>query len=150
MASSVMKKCSYCGFENQDEAVMCATCHTEFVVQTQPSPPEPRSEYVISPEERGFWERMTFRQFAILIVRLQALWLLFYAVLDTTYLPRYFIGLHRASSFAAASPEFRLDLFLLILRIIMHVAAAVAIIQYAERVLSWLVKDSIPKPSPNK
>ena len=149
-ASRFMKKCTYCGLENPDEAVMCGTCHTEFVAQTQPSQPEPISEYVVSPEERGFWERMTFRQFAVLIVRLQALWLLFYAVVDVTYLPRYFIGLHRASSFAAASPEFRLDLFLLILRIIMHVAAAVALIQYAERVLSWLVKDSIPKSPPNK
>jgi hypothetical protein len=85
-----MKKCTYCGLENPDEAVMCSTCHTEFVAPSQPSPPLPSDEHVISPEEQRFWERMTFRQFAILIVRLQAVWLLFYAVIDATYLPGYF------------------------------------------------------------
>jgi hypothetical protein len=144
-----MKKCTYCGLENPDEAVMCGTCHTEFVAPSQSSPSEPSCAHLISPEEKRFWEQMTFRQFAILIIRLQALWLLFDAVVDSTYLPRYFRGFLSNSSFYTLSPESRFEAFLAVLRVIMHVAAAVALIQYAERVLSWLVKDSVPKQSPN-
>jgi hypothetical protein len=143
-----MKKCTYCGLENPDEAVMCGTCHTEFVAPSQPSPPEPSGEYMISPDEQHFWERMTFRQFAILIVRLQALWLFFDAVVDATHLPRYFTLASEAPS--AFSQGMRLDLLFLILRIIIQIAAAVALIQYTERVLSWLVKDCVPKQPPDK
>jgi hypothetical protein len=139
-----MKKCNYCGFENPNEAVQCVTCHTPLVVPSQTAQPEPSGEYVISPEEKCFWERMTFRQFAILMIRLQAVWLLFYAVIDATYLPRYF-------SLSSRSPlytQISFTVFLAILRIILHVAVAVALIQHAERVLGWLVKDCIPKPPP--
>ena len=93
---------------------------------------------------------MTFRQFAILIVRLQAVWLLFYAVVDVTYLPRYLNLSSSVSSYAALSRAGRLDLLLLILRFLLHVAVAVALIQHAEKVLSWLVKDDIPKQPPGK
>lgn len=141
-----MKKCTYCGLENPDEAVMCSTCRTEFVAPSQLSSPDPSGEYVISPEEKRFWERMTFRQFAILMIRLQAVWLLFYAVVDATYLPRYF----RFSSPYPLYKQISFDVFLAILRIILHLAAAVALIQHAERVLSWLVKDCISEPPPNK
>ena len=144
-----MKKCTYCGLENSDEAVQCVTCHTSLTTPSQATKPQPSSEYVISPAEQHFWERMTFRQFAILMIRLQALWLLFYAVVDITYLSRYVSFSSTVSSYSALSPEARFDLLMLILRIIMHVAAAVALIQHAERVLSWLVKDSIPKSPPN-
>jgi hypothetical protein len=142
-----MKKCPYCGFENSDEAAQCVTCHTSLETPSQAAQPEPGRDYVISPNERRFWERMTFRQFAILLVRLQAVWLLFYAILYVTYLLRYFIGFQRASSFSALS-AFKLDIFLSILRIILHVAAAVLLIQHAERLLSWMVKDLLPKQPP--
>jgi hypothetical protein len=105
---------------------------------------------MISPEERHFWERMTFRQFAILTVRLQAVWLLFYAVIDLTYLPRYLTRVRGTSSYSPLYTQMSLDTFLAIVRIILHVAAAVALIQYAERALSWLVKDSISKPPPDQ
>ena len=39
---------------------------------------------------------------------------------------------------------------MLILRIILHIATAVALIQHSERVLSWLVKDCVPKQPPQK
>jgi hypothetical protein len=93
---------------------------------------------------------MTFRQFGILMIRLQALWLLFYAVLDVTYLPRYFSRVRMASPYSALYTQMDLDQYLAILRIILNVAAAVALIQHAERILSWLVKDCIPKPPPGK
>jgi hypothetical protein len=143
-----MKKCTYCGLENPDEAEMCGTCHTEFVAATQAMQPEPDSEYVISADEQRFWERMTFRQFAIVIVRLQAVWLLFYAVIDATYLPSYFARARGAYSPLYTTVFMNSPLFFAILRILLHVALAIALIQYAERVLSWLVKDSIPKPLP--
>ena len=103
----------------------------------------------MSDEERRFWERMTFRQFAILMVRLQAVWFLFYAVLDVTYLPRYFPRPRGSSSYySSLYAQMSLDQFLAIFRIILNAAAAVALIQYAERVLSWLVKDSVLKQTP--
>src|SRR6476619_2456358 len=98
-----MKKCSYCGFDNPDEAVQCLTCHTSLI-----SPPRPpndedpeRTEYVVTPAERRFWERATFREFAVLFIRIQALWLFFYAVVDLTYLPRYVSRFHEAYSYSS-------------------------------------------------
>ena len=144
-----MKKCTYCGLENPDEAVECVTCHTPVGTPTQATQPEARSKHVISPEEQRFWERMTFRQFAILIVRLQAVWLLFYAAIDATYLPSYFARARGTLSYSSLYTQISPTQFFAILRIILHVALAVALIQYAERVLSWLVKDLISKSAPN-
>jgi hypothetical protein len=93
---------------------------------------------------------MTFRQFTILFLRLQAVWLLFYAAIDVTYLPPYFIRLNEVSSYSARSPQLGLGFFLALLRIILHVAAALAVIQYSERVVSWFARDWIPtQPSLN-
>ena len=143
-----MRKCTYCGLENPDDAQQCQTCHTALAVPSQPTHPEPNGKCVISPEEHRFWERMTFRQFAILMIRLQALWLLFNAVIDLTYLPRYFPRPSGTSSYySPLYAQMNFDQFLAVFRIILHVAAAVALIQCAEKVLSWLVKDSIPKPN---
>ena len=67
-------------------------------------------------------------------------------MVDLTYLPRYVPW--RSAMFAygsGLSSAAKLDLFLLILRIIMNVAAAVALVQHAEKLLSWLVKDSVSK-----
>lgn len=45
-----MKHCSYCGRENQDEAVRCYECGTEFKRPIEPAPPEPkRSQYDFPP-----------------------------------------------------------------------------------------------------
>jgi len=144
-----MKKCTYCGFENPNDAGQCESCHTALVAQSPPTLPKPNAEDLMSDEERRFWERMTFRQFAILMVRLQAVWFLFYAVLDVTYLPRYFPRPRGSSSYySSLYAQMSLDQFLAIFRIILNAAAAVALIQYAERVLSWLVKDSVLKQTP--
>jgi hypothetical protein len=99
----------------------------------------------MAPEERRFWEQMTFRQFTILFLRLQAVWLLFYAAIDVTYLPPYFARLNGASSYSASSSGARLGFFLALLRVILHVVAALAVIQYSERVVSWFARDWIPK-----
>ena len=138
-----MKKCSYCGFENPEEAVQCRSCHTDLVSQSQAPLAKPKSEPEMSHEERRFWDQMTFRQFAILLIRLQAVWLLFNAILDLTYLPSYFTRLHDVPAYSASYQELRRNLFFALLRVILHVAAAVAVIQCAERVLSWLVRDWI-------
>lgn len=150
-----MKHCTYCGSPYPDELDVCPADHTPLkrVGEDQAAPTVSngvQSAETISPEEQRFWERMTFRQFAILIVRLQAVWLLFYAVVDVTYLPRYLNLSSSVSSYAALSRAGRLDLLLLILRFLLHVAVAVALIQHAEKVLSWLVKDDIPKQPPGK
>lgn len=41
----------------------------------------------ISPQEKQFWERMNFRQFCLLFIRMQAIWLLLNTAIDLTYLP---------------------------------------------------------------
>ena len=63
------------------------TCHLGFASPSAQKAPG-NWQYVISTEEQRFWERMTFRQFAILIIRVQAVWLLFDAVVEGTYLSR--------------------------------------------------------------
>lgn len=139
-----MKKCNYCGLENSDAATQCVTCQTDLTEPAAiPSRPQPRP--VTPLEEQRFWERMTFRQFAALFLRLQAIWLLFYAALDLTYFPGY-IGRSFEGGFYITGV--RLNFFLMVLRIILHVAAAVAIIQYADRLLSWLVRDWIRNQPP--
>jgi hypothetical protein len=137
-----MKKCNYCGLENSDEATQCVTCHTDLAVPTSGAP-QPQTRSVTSLDEQHFWERMTFRQFAALFLRLQAIWLLWYAVLDLTYIPSY-IGRTYAGGLYFSPGAFRW-----ILRIVLHVAAAVAVIQYADRILSWLVRDWIRNQPPN-
>jgi membrane protease YdiL (CAAX protease family) len=48
--NSPMKKCSYCGAEYPDDAVMCAIDHTPFEIPAGPPPPEPkRPEYHFPP-----------------------------------------------------------------------------------------------------
>jgi hypothetical protein len=145
-----MKKCSFCGLENPDEATQCTTCHTALIESSGPAQSKPKTEPVMPPEERRFWEHMTFRQFTVLFLRLQAVWLLFYAVIDVTYLPPYFARLNDASSFSASASAARLSFFLALLRVMLNVAAALAVIQYSERIVSWFARDWIPRqPPPN-
>lgn len=140
----IMRKCTYCGQENSEEVAHCQECGTAF---SDPSPP-PLSlppllnQQTLAQEEQRFWERMTFRQFAVLILRLQAVLLIFHAMLEATYLPSGIIRLHHSSSFAAGySTEVKFELVFAVLRIVVHIAVAGVIIQHARRVLSWLVKD---------
>jgi ribosomal protein L40E len=113
-----MKKCADCGVEYPDEATQCVTCHTDLLAPSASNQAAPKTESMMSPEGQRFWERMTFRQFTILFLRLQAVWLLFYAAIDVTYLPPYFIRLNEASSYSARSPQLSLGFFLALLRII--------------------------------
>ena len=143
-----MKKCTYCGLENPDESVECLTCHTSLT-RPQATKAEPKGNAGISPEEQLFWEKMTFKDFAILMVRLQAVWLLINAVMYATYLPSYFTRARGTLSYEPLYSQISPGLFFAILRIILNVALALALIQYAERLLRWLVKDSIPKSPPS-
>ncbi|HEV7925722.1 MAG TPA: hypothetical protein VGR14_10215 [Verrucomicrobiae bacterium] len=142
-----MKKCSDCGVEYPDEATQCVTCHTDLNAPSASPEQDFKTEPVMSPEEQQFWERMTFRQFTILLLRLQALWLVFDAVVEVTYLPPYFVGFNALSTYASRSPALGLGFFLALLRIILHVAAALALVMYSERVVSWFARDWFSKPS---
>jgi hypothetical protein len=139
-----MKNCTYCGKEYADDVSVCPIDGkpVRAIGEADPSPERSQQSPEILAAERRFWDRMTFRQFGILIVRLQALWLLFTAAVEAaTYLPTFFSI--SVASHAALSPGDRLRFFLLVLRIIAHVAVAVFLIQRAETVLSWLVKDLV-------
>ena len=127
-----MKKCVNCGFESSDDAISCPSCSTDTFVSSSPE----ALGHIISPEEQRYWERMTFRQFAVFCIRLQALWLLFYAVTYSTYLLEYL----------TPSVHFTRYAYLILLRIAMHVALAIICLRYADRIISWFVKDIIPKP----
>ncbi len=141
-----MKKCTYCGLENPDEATVCSTCQTEFVTAS-PSVRLPSSrEYVISPAEQRFWRQITFRQVVIIILRMVALWLLFTAVVEATSLPSLMITLFRIDSYSPVSSRYGFELALALLRIAIHVAAGLGLILYTEQVLGWLVKDLVSKP----
>jgi hypothetical protein len=138
-----MKRCSDCGVEYPDEATLCVTCHTDLVAPSALAGQDSETEPGMSPEEHRFWERMTFRQFTSLFLRLQALWLLFNAAIEATFLPPYFSGFDALSSHFLRSPALSLSFFLALLRIILHVVAALALIMYSERVVSWFARDWI-------
>ena len=127
-----MKKCANCGFESSDEAIGCPSCSTGTFISSSPE----ALGHIISQEEQRFWERMTFRQFAVWFIRLQALWLLFDAVLDATYLTDYLMP----------NVHFTPHAKMIIVRVALHVALAIICIRYADRIVSWFVKDIIPKP----
>ena len=129
-----MKKCANCSFECPDEALNCPACSTDAFVTTSPE----ALGHIISPEEQRFWERMTFRQFAIFIIRLQAVWLIFYAVIEATYLLPYLTPYVHFTTYS----------FMILLRGALHLALAVICIRYADRIVSWFVKDIIPKKPP--
>jgi RNA polymerase subunit RPABC4/transcription elongation factor Spt4 len=127
-----MKKCANCGFESPDEALSCPSCSTDAFVTTSPE----ALGHIISPEEQRFWERMTFRQFAIFLIRLQSLWLLFYAVVEASYLTDYLIPYVRFTPHA----------YMIVLRAALHLVVAIFCLRYADQIVSWFVKDIIPKP----
>ena len=129
-----MKKCANCGLESPDEALSCPACSTDTFIS---SSPEARG-HIISPEEQRFWERMTFRQFAVFLIRLQALWLIFYTFVEATYLLPYL----------APYPHFTRLTYLIVLRAVMHLAFAIICLRSADRIISWFVKDIIPKQPP--
>jgi hypothetical protein len=127
-----MKKCANCDFESPDEAISCPSCSTDAFVSSSPE----ALGHIISPQEERFWERMKFRQFAVFLIRLQALWLLFYAVIDATYLVDYL----------PPQVHFTIHGRMMVVRVAMHVGLAFICLQYADRIISWFVKDIIPKP----
>ena len=98
----------------------------------------------MTPEEQRFWERCTFRQFAVLMLRLQALWLFFNALVEATYLPRYFTRWRQVSRFAPLTSDTQHELAWHVFRVILHVAAGLLIIQHAPKLLNWLIRDWLP------
>lgn len=86
---------------------------------------------------------MSFRQFAVFFLRLQSLWLFYYAVTDATYLADYL------------SPDpphfiFTLGSKMIIARVALHIVLAIYCLRYADRIVSWFVKDIVPKTPPDK
>jgi hypothetical protein len=101
---------------------------------------------IMSPGEERFWEKMNFRQFAVLTVRLQAIWMVFDGVLSATNLQTYFSRMHDMFSEYGDHSGMKHLFFWAIFRVFWHLAGAIICIRYADRIISWLVKDMIPKP----
>jgi hypothetical protein len=91
--------------------------------------------HIISPEEQRFWERMTFRQFAVFCIRLQALWFFLYAFVYATDLLPYLKPYIHFTTYA----------YVVLLHVALHLALGIICIRHADRIVSWLVKDIIPK-----
>jgi hypothetical protein len=142
-----MKRCKYCGKEYPDEMSVCPIDQNtlqptnEIGIAVSQAIKAPQKSMTV--QERRFWEQMTFKQFAIILIRIQALWLLFYAFIDATYIPGYFTGLYGVTSWTALSHGDRIRFVLLLFHIVLRIAAAVLLIQKAERILGWLVRDYI-------
>lgn len=148
-----MKKCVYCGLENADDAVMCTTCHTQFVPSPAGLPAAVRNDYVISPEEWRFWNRMTFRQFAVVILRLAALWCFFEAALEGTLFVRYMMLLpYYISTPLMSTPRYSyamsFELITPALRVGLCTVAGFFLYFRGERVLSWLVSSAVQRLPP--
>lgn len=142
-----MKQCPFCGGEYSDQIELCPIDQTRLKsVGASQTPPAETMTRTISSEER-FWSRMTFKELAALLLRIQALWLFFNAVIDATYLSRFANLSSPVPSYVGLTPSGRLDLLMLIFRIILNVAVGFAVIQNAENILSWLVKDHIRQES---
>ena len=133
-----MKKCANCGFESPDEAISCPSCSMDTFFAASPE----ALGHIISPAEQGFWERMTFRQFAVFLIRLQAFWFFFYALIEASYLTDYF-------STEPPHLTFTFHAKMIVVRVAMHVAMGIFCIRYADRIMSWFVKDIVPQMPPN-
>lgn len=127
-----MKKCANCGLENSDEMLSCPACNTDAFIGSSPE----AVGHIISPEEQRFWERMTFRQFAVFFIRLQAIWMVFYAFIDGAYFLEYLVpGAHVTTHGK-----------MLLFSAGLHVLAAFWCLRYADRLVSFFIKDLIPNP----
>ena len=144
-----MKKCPYCGSVYPDSVEVCPADLNRLDAINANSLPQRQNLPSQQPDpaaEQRFWEHMTFRHFGVLIIRLQAAWFLFYAVLDATYVPSYVVRITSIFSM----PHFYqpgLSAFLALFRVILHIVMAVLCITCAESILSWLVRHMIPKAS---
>ncbi len=141
-----MKYCDYCGKNFPDEMDVCPTDGKPLQRPGEvPRADSPRRDVEVhqasSPAEQRFWSQMTFKDFAALLLRFQALWFFFYALLDATYLTRFVNLSSSASSYSTLSASAKLDLFMLILRVGLNAALGLVLIKHAERVLGWLVRD---------
>ena len=150
-----MKHCTYCGKEYPDNLEVCPIDGEslrgtgETPTPTHLADADAQSN-VISTAEQHFWERMTFRDFGIVIVRLQALWILFPAIVELTYLPGYLSAIYPAERYNLLPPDMRHSFDLALLRIALRVIVAVLAFQNADRLLSWLAKGLVSKQSPTK
>ena len=120
----------------------CPACSTDTFVS---SSPEAIGGYIVSPAEQRFWEKMSFRQFAVLFVRLQAIWMVLDGVLSAVTLQTYFSRMHDIFSDFGNHSEAKHAFFWALFRVLWHAAGAIICIRYADRIVSWLIKNLIPK-----
>jgi hypothetical protein len=92
---------------------------------------------------------MTFREFAILIVRLQALWVLFPLVVELTYLPGYLSTFFPTRRFDVLPPDMKQTFYLALFRMALRAGVGMAAFLYAENLVSWLAR-GLAKGTPEK
>jgi hypothetical protein len=135
-----MKNCLQCGLDHPDDAARCRACGLATFVS---SSPDATGGYNISHTEQLYWEHMTFRQFAVLFIRIEALWFIFHGVSGLTYLVSRLTRSQESDFLPLAVSAFDLYTLLAALRPLLFFAAAAICLKYPERMVSWLTKDLI-------
>jgi hypothetical protein len=148
-----MKHCAYCGNQYPDELEFCPVDREPLkpvgnAIAVPPETDNPVTDAMVAERERQFWQAMNFKSFAALLIRIQALWFLVFALENATYLPRYFARLANAPSHTNLAREAGFDLFWLILRMMVYVGSALGAIQYAESILGWLTRNWVAHQPP--
>jgi hypothetical protein len=128
-----MKNCLACGCANADSASRCQACDTKTFVS---SSPEAVGGHIISPDEKTFWERIGFSQFAVIFIRVEALWFVFNALNLVTYLPSY---LRVSGGVVSPADGFEQRAYFFLFRIACNIAAALVCFRYASNIAHWLI-----------
>jgi hypothetical protein len=96
-------------------------------------------------------ENTTLRRFVVALIRIQALWMFFYAFYyGLSYLPTYFRNFHSAIPDSAYYTEAKFSLLMEFFRILIHIVAGILILQYTRPLLDYLLKDADEEAEPVK
>ncbi|HEX7653227.1 MAG TPA: hypothetical protein VF607_06955 [Verrucomicrobiae bacterium] len=129
-----MKHCVNCGCETADEMLQCPRCSLDSFATDSPD----ALGHKLSQAEHHFWQGMTFWRFGVILIRLQAIWFFFFGLIDLTYITDYI---------SPYFPYLQLSFHgkMLLVRLALNFAFGIFCLRYAGPLLSWLVKDMVPR-----
>ena len=139
-----MKNCTLCGKEYPDDYDYCPDDGTRLRLPQATGQGYPSSRD-ISTAEKAFWEKVTFRQLGVVMIRIQSIWLFFSAAYNLTYFVTYTRRNPIFPPISVGSVGMGIDLLMAAARVIVPLACAIYLITNTESVLSWFVKDMVQK-----